>query len=146
MDTFLISSKKSIAIDTIQCHKEFFSPKFHFSPQKGWMNDPNGMLHYNGVYRLIYQHYPKNIVWKPMHWGHATSTDLIHWKYQKIALFPDDLGYIFSGSTIVDYANTSSLGTKKNQPMIAIFTYYNTVFEKAGEINTKTHDLAYSFR
>ena len=59
------------------------------------MNDPNGMVYHEGVYHLFFQHYPDSTVWGPMHWGHATSTDLVHWQEQSIKLFPDSLGYIF---------------------------------------------------
>jgi fructan beta-fructosidase len=139
-----ISSKEVIHIDSTQYYKEPFRPQFHFSPEKKWMNDPNGMLYYKGTYHLFYQYYPEDIVWGPMHWGHATSADLIHWQHKKIALFPDQLGYIFSGSAVVDVNNTSGLGTKENPPMIAIFTYHNMEFEKVGKINTQTQGLAYS--
>ena len=139
-----ISSKEIIKVDATQYYKEPFRPQFHFSPEKKWMNDPNGMLFHNGTYHLFYQYYPDDIVWGPMHWGHATSKDLIHWQHQKIALFPDELGYIFSGSAVMDTNNTSGLGTKESPPMIAVFTYHNMEFEKAGKINTQTQGLAYS--
>ena len=93
---------------------------------------------------MFYQYYPEDIVWGPMHWGHATSTDLIYWQHKKIALFPDELGLIFSGSAVIDYNNTSGLGTKEHPPMVAIFTYHNMAFEKAGKINTQSQGLAYS--
>jgi fructan beta-fructosidase len=70
-------------------------PQIHFSPREKWMNDPNGMVFYNNTYHLFYQYYPDSTVWGPMHWGHATSTDLVHWEHQPIALYPDTLGYIF---------------------------------------------------
>lgn len=140
----LISSKETIPLDSTQYYKESYRPQFHFSPEKKWMNDPNGMLYYKGTYHLFYQYYPEDIVWGPMHWGHATSTDLMHWKHQKIALFPDQLGLIFSGSAVMDFNNTSGLGTKENPPMIAIFTYHNMEFEKVGKVNTQTQGLAYS--
>ena len=139
-----ISSKATIQTDSNQYYKEPYRPQFHFSPEKKWMNDPNGMLYYKGTYHLFYQYYPKDIVWGPMHWGHATSADLILWQHQKIALYPDDLGYIFSGSAVMDTYNTSGLGTKENPPMIAVFTYHNMEFEKAGKINMQSQGLAYS--
>ena len=84
------------------------------------MNDLNGMVVYKGIYHLFYQYYPGDIVWGPMHWGHDTSNDLIHWTNKKIALFPDTLGMIFSGRAVVILNNTSGLGTTENPPMIAI--------------------------
>lgn len=139
-----INSTEQISSDSSMHYKEPFRPQFHFSPEKKWMNDPNGMVYYKGIYHLFYQYYPGDIVWGPMHWGHATSTDLIHWNSKKIALFPDKLGLIFSGSAVVDVNNTSGLGTKENPPMIAIFTYHNMEMEKAGQINAQSQGLAYS--
>jgi fructan beta-fructosidase len=139
-----IHSSGKIIVDSSKTYKEPFRPQFHFSPEKNWMNDPNGMVYYKGIYHLFYQYYPNDIVWGPMHWGHATSTDLIHWKHKNIALFPDKLGLIFSGSAIVDLNNSSGLGTKENPPMVAIFTYHNMDGEKAGKSNFQTQGLAYS--
>ena len=84
--------------------KKRLQTKIHFSPEKGWMNDPNGMVYVDGVYHFFYQKYPYDTSWGPMHWGHATSRDLIHWEHQPIALYPDELGFIFSGSAVYDYA------------------------------------------
>ncbi|MNR92205.1 Levanase precursor [compost metagenome] len=142
--SFPISSSETIIIDSTKLYKEPYRPQFHFSPEKKWMNDPNGMVYYKGIYHLFYQYYPEDIVWGPMHWGHATSTDLIHWEHKKIALFPDKLGLIFSGSAVIDLHNTSGLGTKENPPMIAIFTYHDMEIEKAGKVNTQSQGLAYS--
>ncbi len=143
-EVITIDASGKLAVDSSKKYKEPFRPQFHFSPEKKWMNDPNGMVFYKGVYHLFYQYYPDDIVWGPMHWGHATSRDLIHWKHQKIALFPDKLGMIFSGSAVVDLKNTSGLGTKENPPMIAIFTYHDMAGEKAGKRNYQTQGLAYS--
>lgn len=139
-----IHSSEKTAIDSSTIYKEPFRPQFHFTPEKNWMNDPNGMVHYKGIYHLFYQYYPKDIVWGPMHWGHATSTDLIHWQQKKIALFPDKLGMIFSGSAVVDLKNTSALGTATNPPLVAIFTYHDGEGEKSGKTNFQTQGLAYS--
>jgi len=139
-----IKSADILSIDDSIPYQESFRPQFHFAPEKNWMNDPNGMVFYKGVYHLFYQYYPKDIIWGPMHWGHVTSTDLIHWTNKKIALFPDKLGYIFSGSAVVDFENTSGLGSKENPPMIAIFTYHNPDGEKAGRTDYQTQGLAYS--
>jgi fructan beta-fructosidase len=143
-NNYSIQSSEKIVADSSKTYQEPFRPQFHFSPEKKWMNDPNGMVYYKGIYHLFYQYYPEDIVWGPMHWGHATTSDLIHWKHKQIALFPDKLGYIFSGSNVVDYNNTSGLGTLKNPAMIAIFTYHDMEIEKSGGINTQSQALAFS--
>jgi len=119
-------------------------PQFHFSPDSMWMNDPNGMVFYKGEYHLFYQHYPDSTVWGPMHWGHAVSTDLVHWEHLPIALYPDSLGYIFSGSAVVDWNNTSGLGTAENPPLIAIFTHHEPEGAAAGTDTYQYQSIAYS--
>ena len=96
-----------------QNRTEQHRPQIHFSPAAHWMNDPNGMVYYKGEYHLFYQYYPDSSVWGPMHWGHAVSKDLVHWADLPIALFPDEKGYIFSGSAVVDVHNTSGFGKKE---------------------------------
>ena len=125
-------------------YKEPYRPQFHFSPPEKWMNDPNGLVYNNGIYHLFYQYYPEDIVWGPMHWGHATSKDLINWENKPIALFPDENGYIFSGSAVVDTNNTSGFGTQENPPLVAMFTYHNPEGEKAGKKDFQTQGIAYS--
>ena len=142
--TITVNSDTKIVIESSKIYKEPFRPQFHFSPEKKWMNDPNGMVYYKGIYHLFYQYYPDGIVWGPMHWGHATSSDLINWEHKKIALFPDKLGLIFSGSAVVDLKNTSGLGTLETPPMVAIFTYHNMEGEKLGRKDFQTQGLAYS--
>ncbi|HKZ67209.1 MAG TPA: glycoside hydrolase family 32 protein [Chitinophagaceae bacterium] len=119
-------------------------PQFHFSPKKYWMNDPNGMVYHNGVYHLFFQYYPGSTVWGPMHWGHTTSKDLIHWQEQPIALYPDSLGYIFSGSAVVDKNNTSGLGKNGQVPLVAIFTHHDTTGEKGKRSDYQNQSIAYS--
>lgn len=82
-----------------------FKPKFHFSCPEGWMNDPNGFSFFNGEFHLYYQHYPFDTKWGPMHWGHATSRDLLHWTDQPIALYPEspwDNQGCFSGTALTE--------------------------------------------
>lgn len=131
--------------DTLVSSNELlYRPNFHFSPDTGWMNDPNGMFFYNGYYHLYFQHYPDGTKWGPMHWGHAVSSDLFNWKEQPIALYPDDLGYIFSGSAVVDHENTSGFGVDGKIPIVAIFTSHDPKKEKTGEIDVENQSIAYS--
>lgn len=136
--------QKGINSQQQKFYTEKYRPQFHFSPEKMWMNDPNGMVYYKGEYHLCYQHYPNATVWGPMHWGHAISSDLVNWEHLPIALYPDSLGYIFSGSTIVDTANTSGLKTGDEDPLVALFTYSNYEWEKAGRNDYQYQGLAYS--
>ncbi|WP_183559932.1 glycoside hydrolase family 32 protein [Mucilaginibacter sp. SP1R1] len=125
-------------------YQEQYRPQVHFSPKQHWINDPNGMVYFNHTYHLFFQYYPKDIVWGPMHWGHAESKDLIHWKQLPIALYPDSLGYIFSGSAVVDSNNTSGFGKKGKIPLVAIFTHHDPKGEKEGKDNFQNESLAYS--
>ena len=125
-------------------YTEKHRPQYHFSPEKAWMNDPNGLVYKDGEYHLFYQYYPDSIVWGPMHWGHAISKDLLGWKHMPIALYPDDLGYIFSGSAVVDIGNTSGLGTSEKDALIAIFTHHNMKAEKAGSNTFQYQSIAFS--
>ena len=121
-----------------------YRPNFHFTPKANWMNDPNGMFYLNGKYHLYFQYYPDGNVWGPMHWGHAISENMITWEEQPIALYPDDLGLIFSGSAIVDKNNTSGFGKDGISPIVAIYTYHNMKGEKDGDIDFQTQAIAYS--
>ncbi|NJM53618.1 MAG: glycoside hydrolase family 32 protein [Blastocatellia bacterium] len=112
------------AMNLFAQYDERHRPQFHFSPPANWMNDPNGMVFYKGEYHLFYQYYPNDTVWGPMHWGHAVSKDLIRWENLPVALAPDKLGYIFSGSAVLDKQNSSGFGTKNNPPLVAMFTYH----------------------
>jgi fructan beta-fructosidase len=136
-------ASKIVAAQSAQS-EQLYRPAIHFTPAKGWMNDPNGMFYKDGIYHLYFQHYPDSTVWGPMHWGHATSTDLIHWKEQPIAIYPDSIGLIFSGSAVVDEHNTSGFGEKGKAPIVAIFTQHNMKGEQSGSIDFQTQSIAYS--
>jgi fructan beta-fructosidase len=127
-----------------QSDDEKYRPLIHFTPERNWMNDPNGMVYYKGTYHLFYQYHPGSSVWGPMHWGHATSKDLLHWKHEPVALFPDSLGTIFSGSAVVDINNTSGFGKDGQVPIVAIFTQHNMAGEKAGRNDFQNQSIAYS--
>jgi len=125
-------------------YSEQYRPQFHFSPEAHWMNDPNGMVYLDGEYHLFYQYYPDSNVWGPMHWGHAVSTDMLNWKHLPVALLPDSLGYIFSGSAVFDARNTSGLGSLENPPLVAIFTYHDPITEKNGSHTYQNQGIAFS--
>jgi fructan beta-fructosidase len=125
-------------------YNEPYRPQLHFSPKQHWMNDPNGMVFYDHTYHLFFQYYPSGNVWGPMHWGHAVSTDLLHWKEMPIALYPDTLGYIFSGSAVVDSNNTTGFSKTGKPPLVAIFTQHDPKGEKAGKSNFQNESIAYS--
>ncbi len=141
---FTMMTDNLSAQDFNRAGNEKYRPQFHFSPETKWMNDPNGMVYYKGTYHLFYQFYPDSTVWGPMHWGHAVSKDLVHWKNLPIALYPDSLGYIFSGSAVVDINNSSGFGKDGKVPMVAIFTHHDIKGEKAGTNDFQYQSLAYS--
>lgn len=133
-------------------------PAYHFTPPSGWINDPNGLVEQHGLYHLFYQYYNGGWAladgqfkdptrWGPMHWGHATSRDLVHWHVQPVALSPDKRigntgveGMIFSGSAVLDTENTSGFGTKQHPPMVAMYTLADTF----GAANGQRQAIAYS--
>ncbi|MDU8885045.1 glycoside hydrolase family 32 protein [Yeosuana sp. MJ-SS3] len=137
-------NKTEQIVDQILTEEQLYRPNFHFTPKANWMNDPNGMFYLNGKYHLYFQYYPEDNVWGPMHWGHASSEDLVTWKEYPIALYPDSLGYIFSGSAVVDTNNTSGFGKDGKAPVVAIFTYHDPEGEKEGNIDFQSQAIAYS--
>ncbi len=125
-------------------YDEKYRPQFHFSPRSGWMNDPNGLVYYNGRYHLFYQHNPYGRMWfNNKTWGHATSVDLIHWEDGPSAIEPDRLGAIYSGSSAVDWKNSSGFQTDSNgpPPLVCMFTYCG---QRARGNRPMTQALAYS--
>lgn len=104
---------------SVQSYNELYRPQIHFTPAKNWINDPNGMVYADGVYHLFYQYNPRGNDWGNMSWGHAKSTDLLHWEEQPVALTEDHLGAIFSGSAVVDKDNTAGFG---KDAIVALYT------------------------
>ncbi|UYG06888.1 glycoside hydrolase family 32 protein [Halomonas sp. M4R1S46] len=117
-------------------------PALHFTPPQGWMNDPNGLVYFAGEYHLCYQYYPDDRVWGPMHWGHAVSSDLVHWQHRPVALAPDAQGMCFSGSAIVDWHDNS--GLFGGEP--GLLAFYTVHRETAGNPDDYVQEqcLAYS--
>ncbi|MCT9084433.1 GH32 C-terminal domain-containing protein [Streptomyces fulvoviolaceus] len=128
---------QAVAADTPP-YTETYRPQFHFTPEKNWMNDPNGLVYYKGEYHLFYQYNPNGNTWGDMSWGHAVSKDLVHWEELPLALSHDDEEMVFSGSAVVDWDNTTGFGTKKNPPMVAIYT---SAYKNGGK---QAQSLAYS--
>ena len=103
-------------------YKELYRPQFHFTPEKNWMNDHNGLVFFEGEYHLFYQYNPFGINWGHMSWGHAVSEDLVHWDHLPVALNEEDGIMIFSGSAVVDWKNKSRFGRNGQPPLVAIYT------------------------
>ena len=114
-------SNKILGLENL--YKEKNRQQFHFSSRRGWNNDSNGLVYYKGEYHLYYQHNPYGWAWGNMHWAHAVSTDLIHWKELPIAIYPHSYGdWVFSGSAVVDKNNTAGFKTGKEDVIIAAYT------------------------
>ena len=111
-------------------------PRYHFTPPQNFMNDPNGLIFYKGEYHLFYQHNPFGDTWGHMSWGHAISRDLVHWEHLPIALYEEDNIMIFSGSAVVDWNNTSGLGSENQPPLVALYTGHSQ--------SEQTQNIAYS--
>jgi fructan beta-fructosidase len=111
-------------------------PRYHFTPPQNFMNDPNGLVFYEGEYHLFYQHNPFGDVWGHMSWGHAVSRDLIHWEQLPVALHEENGLMIFSGSAVVDWQNTSGFGAEGHPPLVALYTSHSEA--------EQTQNVAYS--
>lgn len=118
---------------------ERYRPQIHFTTQANWLNDPNGMIYHNGYYHLFYQYHPNSKNWGPMHWGHAKSKDMLHWEHLPVALYPDNLACIFSGSAIYDKNNDSGLFGKEG----GLMAFY-TQNERPGYSIDQKQSMAYS--
>jgi fructan beta-fructosidase len=114
--------------DNKSSYNEPFRPQIHFTPAQYWMNDPNGMVYADGTYHLFYQYNPKGNDWGNMSWGHATSSDMIHWKEQAVAMTRDELGDVFSGSIVIDKDNTGGFGANA---MVALYTAASNVQQQS---------------
>ena len=134
---------KNVAPDTAVSYRELYRPQFHFTPPRNWINDPNGLVHYQGEYHLFYQHNPFGDKWGHMSWGHAVSKDLLHWQHLPVAIPEDPSGFmIFSGTVVVDSDNTSRLsGSKNPNDKSCLVAVYTANFEGG---KTQKQHLAYS--
>src|SRR6202161_1628865 len=117
-----------------------FRPQVHFSPQKNWTNDPNGLVYYKGEYHLFYQYNPFGDEWGHMSWGHAVSSDLLHWRELPVAIPEQDGIMIFTGSVVVDRGNSSGLCAAKSECLVAIYTGHGNTAEGIRQ----TQNVAYS--
>lgn len=127
----------SVDSDSNAYYREKYRLAYHFSPEQNWMNDPNGLVYYKGEYHMFYQYNPEGTTWGNMSWGHAVSTDLVHWEHLPVALEMEDGVMIFSGSAVVDQNNTSGLcDTADGSCMIAIYTAHTD--------SLQTQAIAYS--
>jgi len=125
-----------------EVYREPLRGQFHFSSKRGWNNDPNGMVFADGEYHLYYQHNPYGWPWGNMHWGHAVSADMVHWREEPIAIHPVRHGdWVFSGSAVVDRDNTSGWRTGSNQLIVAAFTSTGR-----GECIAHSNDRGRTFR
>lgn len=119
-----------------------FRPALHYSARNTWLNDPNGLIHHEGVYHLYYQSNPLGNVWGNMSWGHATSPDLTTWTEHPVAIACDEEEEIFSGSIVFDRDNTSGFGTDSAPPLVAVYT---SAFKPGSEhAGIQAQSLAYS--
>src|SRR5881398_3235425 len=117
--TALLAAAQSTGYD------EPYRPQVHFSPRQHWTNDPNGLVYFRGEYHLFFQYNPFGDTWGHMSWGHAVSTDLLHWRELPVALPEQNGEMVFTGSVVIDEKNTSGLCAPAEPCMIAIYTGYS---------------------
>jgi sucrose-6-phosphate hydrolase SacC (GH32 family) len=121
-----------------------YRPEFHYSAQRGWLNDPNGLVYYRGVYHMFYQYNPVGCKWGNMHWGHAESKDLIRWEEKDPVLYPDEMGTMFSGSAIVDDRNVTGLKKNDNDVILLYYTAAGNTDSELSRHQSFVQCLAYS--
>lgn len=122
-----------------------YRPRFHFAPQRNWMNDPNGLVYFAGEYHLFYQYNPHGDQWGHMSWGHAVSHDLVTWEELAVAIPEQDGEMIFSGSIIVDWNNVSGLGNGKEPPLLAYYTGFDAEADIQRQCLAYSHDRGRTF-
>jgi fructan beta-fructosidase len=105
----------------VATYQEPYRPQFHYTPAKNWINDPNGLVDYKGEHHMFQQYNPFGLVAGNQSWGHAVSTDWVHWQELPVAIPATDTILIFSGSAVVDARNSSGFGTPVNPPLVAIY-------------------------
>ena len=136
-ESSLCWEKMSLSDTFDMTNREKFRPVYHHTPAYGWMNDPNGMFYKDGVYHLYFQHNPYGSTWGNMTWGHSTTTDLVNWNYEGLAIKPDAWGAVFSGSAVVDYDNTAGFGEN------AVVAFYTSA-KSSPWGDTQSQSMAYS--
>jgi len=119
-------------------YDEMFRPQIHFSPAKNWMNDPNGLIWFEGEYHLFFQHNPYGNQWGHMSWGHAVSRDLLHWTELPVAIPEDARDMIFSGSVVADAGNSAGFGRPGETALVAVYTGH------AQDGSRQAQEIAYS--
>jgi fructan beta-fructosidase len=143
-----VLSMKSFAQDKTAPTPQW-RPVYHFTPEKNWTNDPNGLIFLDGKFQLYYQHNPFENKWGHMSWGHATSTDLVHWKHLPVAIpevmTKDTTNWIYSGSAVLDKKNTSGFGRNGKAPLVAIFTADQPKQKKESQFIAYSNDGGLSF-
>ncbi|EQD80457.1 levanase, partial [mine drainage metagenome] len=122
-------------------YNQIYRPQVHFSARRHWMNDPNGLVYYDGWYQMFFQYNPYGRRWGNMSWGHARSRDLLHWQQLPVAIPESRRFMIFSGSAVVDWHDTSGFGVHGRPPLVAIYTA-----QPRAHRGPQTENLAYTHR
>lgn len=126
--------RQTDGIDLPDLYREPYRPRIHYTPKCGWSNDPNGLIWSEGTYHMYYQYNPASTAWGNMHWGHAVSPDLLHWTERGIALHPDRLGVVYSGSGIRDRDNRTGLGTARDPALLFYYTAYGDLRDPSSAV------------